>query len=722
MKRSAFLLLALLLTFSLAAQEQLTLSDAILKAGSELSPQRLRGLQWIKGEEAYSFVKGEDLMRGEVNDAAAKPILTLSELNEALADSTKLRGIPAITWTSPTAFRFLHNGKLHQYNLGSKLLVTEAILLADAANEDIEESTGHTAFTVENDLYIAMANGSKAVRVTSDGADGIVNGKTVHREEYGISKGTFWGPAADKLAFYRMDETMVSKYQLEDITTSPSTFKAIRYPMAGQISHHVTVGVYDLRKQATVFLRTGEPLDDYLTNISWSADGRFVHVVHLDRKTENLRLVRYDASTGEAVTTLHEEHDDRYLDPQHPATFLRTRSSEFVWWSEADGWMHLYLHAPRKGSIKQLTRGKWVVKEVLGMDPQERFAIVSGTASIDEAKPTGAMETHLYRVDIPSGKTTLLTSESGTHRGQLSSSGRYVLDQWSSTTVAGRIVLRDTRAGTVVSTLLNSPDPLKDRVIGTTELLTLRGENMEMLNARLIKPSHFDPSKRYPVLIYVYNGPHLQLVSNSFLGGASHWMFAAAERGYLVWTVDGHGTPYRGRDFERIIHRQLGIVEAKDQLRGVDYLKTMPYVDADRIAVHGWSFGGHMTTAMLLRNPGVFKVGVAGGSVMDWSLYEVMYTERYMDTPAENPDGYAATTLPASAKELKEDLLLISGVQDDVVLPQHSLRFIQTCVSNGVQLDYFAYPGHGHNVRGRDRLHLMEKVLDYIDQRIEPSK
>lgn len=718
MKRSSFLFLALVLTASLAAQQQLTLSDAILKANSELAPQRLKGLQWIKDSERYSFVKGDDLMRGAATDATPERILSLEELNRTLPDSLKLRGIPSIEWTSANTFRFLHKGSMYSYNTASAALNTQAVLLAGAANEDVHAATGRVAFTVENDLFIAQPNSGKASRVTNDGADGIVNGQSVHRQEYGISKGTFWSHTGDLLAFYHMDETMVSIYRTEDISTAPSTFNPVRYPMAGQTSHHVSVGVYDLRSGNTIFLKTGEPLDQYLTNISWSADDRYIHVVHLDRKTENLRLVRYDASNGAVVTELHGEHDDRYLEPQHPATFLKSRPSEYLWWSEADGWPHLYLHSPRKGGIKQLTEGNWAVKEVLDMDPQERFMVVSGTAEIDPKNPSGATETQLYRVDLPSGKTTRLTQEAGTHRGQLSSSGRYLLDQWSSSTVPGRIVVRDTRSGAIVNTIVDSPDPLKDHRVGTIELLSIAGEKGDQLNARLIKPSNFDPNRRYPVLIYVYNGPHVQLVTNSYLGGAPLWMLEAAERGYLVWTVDGHGSQHRGRDFERIIHRQLGVMEVKDQMRGVEYLKALPYVNGDRIAVHGWSFGGHMTTAMLLRNPGVFKVGVAGGSVMDWRLYEVMYTERYMDTPEENPVGYAETTLPSMAASLTEDLLLITGVQDDVVLQEHSLRFLKACVDEGVAVDYFAYPGHGHNVRGKDRLHLMEKVLRYIDQRM----
>ena len=269
--------------------------------------------------------------------------------------------------------------------------------------------------------------------------------------------------------------------------------------------------------------------------------------------------------------------------------------------------------------------------------------------------------------------------------------------------------------------LLTSKDPLAGYTVGSVELLTVPGENGDRLNARLIKPSYFKEEGKYPVLIYVYNGPHVQLVTNSFLGGASHWMLEAAERGYLVWTVDGHGSGNRGRDFEQVIHRHLGVLEVKDQMRGVDFLRSLPYVDTTRIGVHGWSFGGHMTTAMLTRHPGVFKVGVAGGPVMDWSLYEVMYTERYMDTPQENPEGYTATSMVIGAERLQDPLLIITGGKDDVVLPEHSLRFLKACVDKGIPVDFFEYPGHGHNVRGRDRVHLMNKVLDHIDRYLNPS-
>lgn len=701
------------------AQKALTLRDAVLKAGSDYAPERLRGLQWIEGTSDYSYVKDDVLLRGTLGKSVDTKIIDVPTLNAAITDTAKMKGLPGITWISPTRIQFFHNGQMRTHELGAKTS-TGIPLSEDASNEDIEETTGAVAFTIEKDLYIRTAAGKEVVRVTNDGADGIVNGQSVHRNEYGITKGTFWSPNGSKLAFYRMDETMVSPYMLENISTKPSTFDKIRYPMAGQTSHHVTVGVYELASAKTIFLRTGEPLDQYLTNISWDASGRYVHVVHLDRKTENLKLVRYDANTGEPTATFLEEHGATYLEPQHPAQFLKTDPSKYIWQSERDGWNHLYLYDVKKGLVRQLTKGNWVVQEIVGLDAKESYAIVEGTADINPSTPTGANETHLYRVDIASGKTTRLSSEVGTHHGQLSSNGMHVIDTWSSLGVANRSVIRDCRTGKVMKTLVDAANPLNGTTVGTIELLTVAGENGDVLNARLIKPSNFDAAKKYPVLIYVYGGPHVQLVSSSYLGGAPLWMMEAAERGYLVWTVDGHGSQNRGRDFEHTIHRQLGETEVKDQMRGVDYLKGLPHVDAARIAVHGWSFGGHLTTAMLTRYPGVFKVGVAGGPVMDWSLYEIMYTERYMDTPVENPEGYASTTLPLSADKLQDDLLIITGGKDDTVLPEHAYTFLKACIDKGVPVDFFNYPGHGHNVRGKDRLHLMDKVLSYIDARIHP--
>jgi len=712
------------LTLTVPAQQKaLTLKDAVLKAGTELAPQRVSGLQWIPNTDTYCFVKDSLLLKGGVGKMADVPLFTLKELNEGLKRKEPLKRLPPITWTGANLFYFDVDSVTYQFDVSKKVMLAHMALPADADHQDHDAQYTQTAYTLGNDLYIHTTREREhTIRVTNDGADGIINGaSTVHRNEYGVDKGTFWSPNGDLLAFYRLDETMVTPYQLEDISTKPSTFNTIRYPMAGQTSHHATIGVFDTRTRKTVFLNTGEPQDQYLTNLAWAPDQKSFFVVHLNRATDHLRVVQYDVATGKVTKELFEERDAKWLEPQHPMQFLKSDPDKFIWWSQRDGYPHLYLYSVSKGLVRQLTTGSWVVKRVIGLDAKEANLFVEGTAVIDQQDPKGATETQLYRVEIGSGKTTRLSAETGTHMGLLSTSGRLLLDMWSSLTVPAKVDLRDAATGKPMKNLLTSSDPLKDFKVGSIELFTLPGENGVALNARLIKPSGFDATRKYPVLVYLYNGPHVQLVTNSFLGGASHWMLEAAERGYLVFTVDGHGSDNRGKAFEQAVHRQLGTVEVADQLRGVEHLKSLPYVDEKRMAVHGWSFGGFMTTSLMVKAPGTFQVGVAGGPVMDWAMYEVMYTERYMDTPQENPEGYATAALPDKCDKLQGDLLLIHGGMDNVVLPEHSYAFIKNSVSKGVQLDFFVYPGHEHNVRGRDRLHLMTKVLDHIDRVIQPK-
>lgn len=719
MIRRTFLLIAVLGTTLLSAQKvekrPLTLTDAIGRAW-QYYPERLTGLQWIPGADSYSFAKGDSLMAGSTR-GSDQVLITLEGLNEALAGQDTLLRLPGVEWADGKTFFFSKGNRTYAYDLARKKAALRFTLPDEAENDDHNKTYTRIAFTKDNNLYIA-GPGNKIAQVTEDGTDGIVNGQSVHRDEYGISKGTFWSPDGELLAFYRMDETMVTPYYVEDISTTPSTFKKFRYPMAGQTSHHVTLGVYDTRSGETVFIDPEGPKDHYLTNISWSADSKYVHIILLDRTTDHFRVIRYDAATGKAVRTLFEEHDDKWLEPENPLTFLKKTPGQYIHWSQRDGWWHLYLYDVERGMIRQLTSGNRVIKRLIGLDAGERFVYVEGTGEIDSRNPAGAMDTHVYRVELATGQMKQVTKEAGTHRAQLNGNGLYLIDQWASLGVPGRTEILEASSGKVMKTLLASPDPLKDIVRGTIEFVQVTGEQGTILNGRIIKPSDFDPKKKYPVLVYTYNGPHVQLVTNSFLGGAPLWMLEAAERGYIVFTLDGHGSSNRGLAFEQVIHRQLGITEVKDQLHGADYLKGLPYVDGDRMAVHGWSYGGHMTTALMLRSPDTFKVGVAGGAVQDWRLYEIMYTERYMDTPEENPEGYAATTLPDMAENLKGDLLLIHDNMDQTVVPQHVERFLKSCVDKGIYPDFFYYPGHEHNVRGRDRIHLYTQILDYIDQKL----
>ena len=280
--------------------------------------------------------------------------------------------------------------------------------------------------------------------------------------------------------------------------------------------------------------------------------------------------------------------------------------------------------------------------------------------------------------------------------------------------------------GKIIKILIDSPNPLAEYDRPTIRPVTLfvkpNAENKQttLLRGNLILPTHFDSTKKYPVIVYLYNGPHVQLVKNAFPASGNLWYEYLAQHGYIVWVMDGRGSSNRGLKFEQATFRHLGTVEMEDQLRGVEFLKSLSFVDTTRMGVHGWSFGGFMTTSLMLKHPGVFKVGVAGGPVMDWRMYEIMYGERYMDTPEENPEGYKEAALFDKAKNLKGKLLLIHGTQDATVVWQHSVKFLKASVDQGVQVDYFVYPGYEHNVRGKDRVHLMQKVTDYFDQYLKP--
>jgi dipeptidyl-peptidase-4 len=290
-----------------------------------------------------------------------------------------------------------------------------------------------------------------------------------------------------------------------------------------------------------------------------------------------------------------------------------------------------------------------------------------------------------------------------------------VVDVWSSLSFPKQLDFIALNSGKI-SSLKTFSSPFADYDFPRIDTLSLKASDGQKLNARLIYPTGFDPAKKYPVIVYVYGGPHAQMLTNSWMAAANSWMAAWASEGFAVFTLDNRGSHNRSAAFEKAPYRNMGTAEMEDQLRGLDYLKSLSWVDASRIGVHGWSYGGFMTTTLMARAPGAFKVGIAGAPVIDWSMYEIMYTERYMDTPKENPSGYETSSLLNHAGKVKGKFMLIHGTSDDVVVWQHTQSFLKKAIEGGVQLDYFIYPGHGHGVGGKDRLHLMRKMTDYFRQ------
>ena len=570
------------------------------------------------------------------------------------------------------------------------------------------------AFVHADQLYVRDAD-DKLNQITHDGSRCIVYGQSVHRDEFGISKGTFWSPDGQHLAFYRMDQTMVKDYPQVNIFKREAEEEPDKYPMAGETSHKVTVGVYDLKNHSIVYLKAGDPTDRYFTNIAWSPDSRVIYMFELNRDQNDCRLVSYDAETGNRINELYRETDDKYVEPLHPITFLPWDPSKFILQSQKDGYNHFYLFDRNGEQLKQLTNGPWVVMQLIGFNAKRHELIYLS----NEASP---IQANLYAVNTDTGKRTLLDNGQGWHYGSLSAAGSYLLDNYSEPKVPRRIEIINTNQASR-TTYFTAPDPWKGYNVPEYDCGKLKAaDGITDLYWRMVKPVGFDPTKKYPTVVYVYGGPHAHNIDARWHYCSRSWETYMAQKGYLLFILDNRGSEHRGKAFEQATFRQLGQVEMKDQMKGVEYLKSLPYVDQDRIGIHGWSFGGFMTISLMTHYPDVFKVGVAGGPVIDWKWYEVMYGERYMDTPHTNPEGYAKTSLINQAKNLKGKLQIIIGYNDKTVVPQHALSFLAECIKVGTQPDFFVYPGEPHNMRGHQSVHLHERITQYFEDYLKPLK
>ncbi len=565
-----------------------------------------------------------------------------------------------------------------------------------------------TAYVEGHQLFVVDANEQKH-QLSTDGSREIVYGQSVHRNEFGIEKGTFWSPDGQRLAFYRMDQSMVTDYPQVDIFPRNASYEPDKYPMAGMTSHKVTVGVYDLQNDKIVYLQTGDPTDRYFTNISWGPDCKTIYMFELNRDQNDCRLVSYDATTGQKLAELYRETSDKYVEPQHPIQFLPWDDSKFIMQSQKDGYNHLYLFDTNGKELKQITKGEWVVMEVLGFNKKQKSIIF-------KANKEHPLHHRLYSVSM-TGTIQQLETVDGVHNGLLSPSGNFLIDRFTTPTRPRVIDVVDiTRKTPQHTNLLEAEDPWIGYQQPIFECGSIKAaDGVTDLYYRMVKPADFNPEKKYPTVVYVYGGPHANNVQASWHWASRSWETYMAQKGYIIFILDNRGSQYRGRAFEQATFHQLGQIEMQDQMKGVDYLRTLPYVDMNRLGVHGWSFGGFMTISLMTNYPDVFKVGVAGGPVIDWKWYEVMYGERYMGTPQNNPEGYAKTSLISKAKDLKGKLQIITGYNDNTVVPQHCLSFLDACIKAGTQPDFFAYPGEEHNMRGHASVHLHERITQYFE-------
>lgn len=737
-----------------SAQEKktFTLNDVIPGGDNyfNLVPKSMPGLQWWGDICVRTDI--ENIKKIDTKSGKESILVTLEEVNEALKNGEmpyKLTGhikplrtlmAASLPWGDRNVITFTQYddrtpGQKYMiwYDFSKKKIVNLFNLQGEGpTNFDFCKENGYMAYTIGNDLYVAHEGDFSSMvnpKVTGNQQQekDVVYGQAVHRNEFGIMKGTFWSPKGTYLAFYRMDQSMVTDYPQVNTTARIAELVPDKYPMAGMTSHKVTIGIYNVKDGKTIYLQAGDPTDRYFTNISWGPDEKSVFVIELNRDQNHAQLVQYDAVSGQKIGVLYEEKHTRYVEPQHPLIFLPWDDSQFIYQTQRDGFNHLYLMDTKtklKGEWKTgkdsedqyceylkaipLTEGNWLVQDVLGFNASRKEIIIAST----EISP---LQTNIFSLNVKNGKRTLIGMEDGTHQAKLSASGTYLIDYFTSNNVPREISILPT-TGKKGTTLFTATDPLKENYnLPEITVGTIKAADGETdLYYRLIKPVNFDPNKKYPAIIYVYGGPHAQMIHNTRFYDARGWDLYMAQQGYVMLTVDNRGSDNRGIKFENCTFRHLGTEEMKDQVQGAKFLQSLPYVDADKIGVHGWSFGGFMTTNLMLTYPDIFKVGVAGGPVIDWQFYEVMYGERYMDTPQANPEGYKESNLRLKAGNLKGRLEVIIGGMDPTCVPQHSISFLRACIDAGTHPDFFIYPEDGHNMMGRDRVHLHEHITRYF--------
>ena len=712
MTKSKLLILLTLLTLPImmSAQDKLfTLEDLNFGGNNyrNMQPKNM-WLTWWGDQLVQTDV--EECYTIDTKTGERKVLFTLAQINQWIGsdDNRYVRHLMNVTFPYPDQpivlvgnrhAMLLVNFKKHQ-------IVWQDSISGQTAY-DWNKVSRATAYVEDHQLYVADGQGQKH-QITTDGSREIVYGQSVHRNEFGINKGTFWSPDGQHLAFYRMDQSMVTDYPQVDIFHRSASYEPDKYPMAGETSHKVTVGIYHLQTRKTVYLQAGAPTDRYFTNIAWSPDGNTIYMFELNRDQNDCRLVSYQAATGEKIAELYRETSDKYVEPLHPILFLPWDSNLFLMQSQRDGYNHLYIYNKEGKMVKQLTSGAFVIQEVLGFNEKLKSIIVTSNEA-------GTIQHNNYLVNVKTGKRTLLDNGRGSHHAVLSESGQWFYDNYTEPDVPRNIDMVNTKTRKSLR-LLTADDPWQGYEQPIFECGTIKAaDEVTDLYYRMVKPHNFDPAKKYPTIIYVYGGPHAHNVEASWHWQSRSWETYMAQKGYILFILDNRGSENRGRDFEQATFRQLGQIEMQDQMKGVDFLRTLPYVDTQRLGVHGWSFGGFMTITLMLNHPDVFKVGVAGGPVIDWKWYEVMYGERYMDTPQTNPDGYAKSSLLSKAKNLKGKLQIITGYNDNTVVPQHCLSFLDACIKAGTQPDFFTYPGEEHNMRGHASVHLHERITQYFE-------
>ncbi|MFT7619338.1 MAG: dipeptidyl-peptidase-4 [Planctomycetota bacterium] len=702
--------------------------------------QGLNGIKWHPNGKTISYLKmaRRDFSLAGINAAdGTESVLVAGVDFKAAAKGTGLTGrsLGAATWSKDgKSLRLIGNGKVHHYDIAKKAIRSGLSFPSEAEASTWSKDDAHIAFSKDKDVFVSKPDGS-TFQVTRGGFDDLAHGLAVSRVEFGITDGMWWDPTGRRLAFYREDLRPIQASPLIDWAPTPAKVVPNRYPMAGRPGSVVTVGVYDTRDDSVTWLKTDTNVDQYLTNVTWGLGGETLYIAHVNRGQNTMDLKTWDATTGAFKKTLFTEKDEQWIEPEHGPIFLPDGNGDFLWFSYREGFQNLYLCNANGKFLQRVTNGDWDVSafQSFADDLSKIYFVGAGD------KPT---ESHLFSAPLIPRKTrdlmgaadsttlavvkepaTKLTDGRGQHAAVASPGHKHFYDEHSNLNQPLKTEIC-TVGGKNTITVKSNPNPWEKYQGGTEEMFTIKAQDGSDLHGHLVLPPNLDETKKYPVLLYVYGGPHAQLIKDEFGGGAGYsaaWYHYMACQGIIVIRLDCHGTPQRGIEFMQKIHRNMGTIEVQDQIAGLEYLFKRPYVDRSRVGVHGWSYGGFMTLSLMTRAGDYFKCGISGAPVTDWAYYETGYGERYMDTPEENPQGYKNSKPASHLDGLKGRLLVVQGSSDVTVVWQHTMAFLTACIEQNKPVEYMTYPGQLHGLRGKNRWHFYQKMTKFFLEELKGS-
>lgn len=570
------------------------------------------------------------------------------------------------------------------------------------------------AFVRDNNLFYITLNDMQLHQVTEDGKfNELIHASAdwVYEEEFGFAKAFYWSPDSEKIAFLSFNEVDVKEYNMQLWNELYPEDYRFKYPKAGEQNAEVSLSVYHLPENKIVSVEVGTETDIYIPRFQWTQDPDILSFIRMNRLQNQMEILHADAGSGASEVIL-KETSDTYVDVEFNdnLTYLEDRE-HFLMSSEKDGYKHIYLYNMDDGQERKITEGKWEVSELLGVDEKRELIYFTST----EESP---LERHLYAIDFKGKKKRKLSQEAGTYDADFSPDCDFYVQDYSSSQTPLQVSLHKAPSGDLIRMLEDNPellDSLNKYQLGTKEFFTFRNSEDTLLYGYMIKPADFNPSEEYPVLMYVYGGPGSQLVRDNWIGYRDYWHHYLAQEGYIVVSIDNRGTGGRGKAFKHATYGQMGKYEVQDQIDGARYLSRLPFVDPERIGIWGWSYGGYMSSLALFVGNDVFKSAIAVAPVTNWRFYDTIYTERYLQTPQLNPEGYDAYSPLSHVAKLEGNYLLIHGTGDDNVHVQNSLMLQDALISAGKQFESFFYPNRNHGIYGGNtRLHLFRMMTDFV--------